>query len=196
MKRDMNFVPNTTEEMCEHYFLGQDSPAASIIRTMMCHGTAEEQEDLLQAACLRAIEHNIIAKYDGEKGNFGGLVYVCVRSVVSNHLGKKSRNPVTGLCAGSIVENDEEFEMGQFQLSRVFAVDSRIDESLTAGKKLGGLYQYCKDRFAKPAHKRDRSLLPLFEMLALGEEPKDCAPKLGVTLSTVHNWMNHMKEVA
>jgi len=193
---DNNFVPETVEQMCNHYYLGETSVAAQIIRTMMPYSTPDEREDLLQSACARAIEHNILGKFDKSKGNFGGLVYVTVRSVVSTHLGRKGRNPVTGLSAGSIVDSGEEFEMGEFQLGRMFAVDSRIDEQITAGTALDDLLEYCKACFREPTNKRDRSLLPLFEFLALGYEPKEVAPKLGVTLSTVHNWMNHLKEVA
>jgi len=196
MKKDNNFVPENAEQMWNHYFAGSDSIANQVLRTMMPYASSEEREDLLQTAVVRAIEHNIIGKFDRTKGNFGGLVYVCVRSAVSNHLGKKERGPIDGLSKGSIVETDDEFEFGQFQLGRMFAVDTRIDEALDASEKLGSLFSYCKDCLRRNGHKRDRSLLPLLEMLAEGLAPKDCAEKLGVTLSTVHNWMGHMKEVA
>ena len=43
-------------------------------------------------------------------------------------------------------------------------------------------------------HTRDRSLLPLLNLLQSGSTPEQAAGRLGVSIATIGNWMHHLAE--
>lgn len=196
MKRTNNFVPANIEEFYTHYVMGSDSLVNQILRQMLPYGTPEEREDLASGVVLRAMEHKSIEKYDAGKANFGGVVFFLTRSVVTHHLSRKSHDPVTGLNGGSLTSTDgEDFELGAFSLERMFGTDE-FERSVVAKSTLDKLVDFAKRAAAKASNKRDRSLLPLMNLMAQGYEPKEIAGQLGVTQSTVGNWVAYLRMAA
>jgi DNA-directed RNA polymerase specialized sigma24 family protein len=209
MKKDRkvpenNFIPETYEQMFSHYFIGDgngNSLAASTLKKFLPFADQDEVQVLLQDSILKAMKCRVIEKFDPEKANFGGAVFFVVRSICVNHLKRKSRNPVTGLSAGSLVEassdSDEGFTAGEWNLDHVFPAKNDDPEgSFDARSIVEKLTIWTKQMMDAPSHKRDECLHPLLALLAEGRDPKECSEELGVTVSTIHNWRQELKEMA
>jgi len=195
-----NYVPKDYEDLYRYYILGDglgNSLCHKIIRSMMPHATDDERETLAQDVAERLIKKNMLKVFDPAKANFGGVIFFTTRSIVVNHLSQKGRNPIAGLRGGSLTittPDEDEFEPGTYSLDRLFTTDapdhgSAIDaEHLT--RKLG---EWAFSLFQAPAHKRDASLYPLLGLLTEGHDAKECGAKLGVTASTVWNWIEILR---
>lgn len=207
-KLDKNFVPTNYEDLYLHYIVDDQrgqSLCSQLLRWMMPYATPDERETLRHDVFLRMQEKDIIGIYDPSKANFGGTVYFVTRTVVAHHLDKKSRNPITGLKAGSLTENDpheDGFEPGCYHLDKIFETaapnyENEIDAKRLVGKLFDwarNLHEQNQHRAADPKYKRDASMLPLLEMMIEEREPKECAEVLGVSTSTVSNWIIHLKQ--
>lgn len=198
-----NYVPKDYSDLYQYYFVGDgkgNSLVCKLIRSMLKHATEEEKEILTQDIFLRILDKDQLNVFDETKGNFGGVIYYVTRSIISNHLDRKGRNPLTGLCAGSLSETDPEdgeFEPGVYSLDRLFG-SSDLDRASAydAETLIGQLQQWAKALYYRPSHKRDESLYPLIGMLAEGYDPKECGVALGVTPSTISNWMGIIRKKA
>lgn len=190
-----NYVPTSYEDLHRHYVIGRgqgNSLVHQLIRTMMPYATDEEKEILPQEIMAKCLQFDVLKLFDTTKANFGGVIFFVTRSVVGNYLGRKSRNPLTGLNGGSLVEKDAEeiFEPGIYSLDRLFgAEESDPVERIEARRLVAALVSWAKGLADAPRHKRDQSLLPLLQRLSLGEETKDIATCLDVSPSTVSNWL-------
>jgi DNA-directed RNA polymerase specialized sigma24 family protein len=202
-----NYVPTDYADFYLYYIQGSghgNSLCHQIIRSMMPYADQQEREDLAHNVFLRAYEKKILDVFDPTKSNFGGVIFFLTRTVVVNHLGRKSRNPITGLKAGTLVDGDAEsetFEPGVYHLDRLF-----LSESPDPGDRmdLQSLFNHLVDRCkqlqeqAHPTAYRDtrkRSLLPLLELLIRECEPDECGAQLGVTASTIANWLVVLQEM-
>lgn len=198
-----NYVPKDYADLYQYYFVGDgrgNSLVCKLIRSMMSHATEEEKEILMQDIFLRIMDKDQLRVFDPTKANFGGVIFYVSRSIIVNHLDRKGRNPLTGLCAGSLRETDPEdgeFEPGVYSLDRLFgSVEPDRAAAYDAEKLISGLQNWARGLYEKPAHKRDASLFPLIGMLAEGYDPKECGQKLGVTPSTISNWMGIIRQKA
>jgi len=198
--RSTTFVPSSYQELHTHYVAGRDSLVSRLVRNFLRYGTQEEFEDLTQDVFLRCMDKDVLKIYDPEKANFGGVIYFVTRTVVANYLDSKSRNPLGQLRAGSLVDTDPEdgvFEIGTYSLDRLFGNDAPdMEGRIHATRVIKALKDWARGLYETPRHKRDRSLLPLLECLEEGMKPRDIAPKLRVTASTISNWISELRNQA
>lgn len=199
--RSNNYIPKDYEDLYRHY-IGPVTDGSSLCRTlirkMLPFADQDEKEILAHDVFLRIQEKEQLKKYDPTKANFGGVIFYVTRSIVVNHLAAKSRNPITGLCKGTLVEqspDDETFEPGVYSLERLFEHDTiDLDSAIDAHRMVTSLITWAKALAADPKNKREESILPMLERMMLGEDPKIIAIKLEVTASTVHNWMEFVRD--
>lgn len=195
-----DFIPQNYDELYRYYILGDgrgNSLVQKLMRSMLKHSTEDERETLAQDIMVRIIDKKLLEVFDPTKANFGGLVFFVTRTVVCNHLSRKSRNPLTGLKGGSLVQSDPEdgqFEPGMWSLDRLFAPDEvDVGSQIDAARLVKRLVTWADRLAANPAHLRDASLRKLLGLLMEGHDARECGEKLGVTPSTVHNWLNVLR---
>lgn len=213
-----DYIPSDYEDLYRYYILGDghgNSLVQQIIRKMMPYSDLDERETLSHEVFLRCIEKDVIVtggsssssrakelgktgKFEPSKANFGGVMFFVTRTVVTGHLSKKSRNPLTGLNGGSLASKDMEddvFEPGVYSLDRLFGTDApNYEEQMYARKLLGELIDWAKCLYDNPRHKRDESLYPLINLLSDQHDAKECGAQLGVTPSTISNWMEVLRK--
>lgn len=198
---DNNFVPKTYQELWLHYIVGNgngDSLVDKLIRNKLKYATEDERESLRCDIFLRMMDFGMIEKFDPAKANFGGAVFFTTRTIVSNHLGRKSRNPITGLCAGSLTSSSPEdgtLVRGEYNMDRMFAPEApNYEESMTAKTILQeGLY-WTERLLEAPKNKRDESLHSVLTMIIAGKDFDEIAKEHGVTRTTVKNWVQHIAD--
>jgi len=200
-RRDNDYVPKSYDDLYAFYVEADDSLASNCIRKMT-KGFVREEEltNLRHDAFLKMLRHRMLEKFDPAKGNFGGIVYVSCRSVVSNWLRKKAQEPADGLSAGSLIESngseEETFEPGIYCLDHIFTRNTSYDEVLDARALIGKLFEWARGLAQNPRSKRDESLIRVLEMMSEEFKPRDMAPHLGVATSTVFNWVAVIREKA
>lgn len=191
-----NYVPTSYEDLYLYYIEGKHgrSLARKIIRTILPFADEDETLDLLQATYLRIQQYQMLERFDKTKANFGGVIFFTVRSVCVNHLSRKSREPAAGLCAGTLVfGSGEDFQPGTYDIEKVDpGYEEPIDDRVDVSRLLDGL----EKMKTKKGPKRDRNLHTLATLLLEGYEIKECAAVLKVTASTIHNWLDRIREVA
>ena len=201
---DHNYIPTDYDDLYIHYIRtrsdGGPSLCQTLIRSFMPFATPDEMEELAQEVALRLMEHNMLARFDPAKSNFGGVIFFTTRTVCVNHLKKKGRNPITGLNGGSLMETDPEdgeFVPGMWSLDRLFGTETPDREAqLDARHLIERLYDWAAGLAANPQHKRDESLLQVIQMMATQSDAKEMGKALGVTPSTIHNWLGVIKAKA
>jgi hypothetical protein len=195
-----NYVPTDYNDLYRYYIEGPGSLCSQLIRSKMPHATEDELRELPQQVALRCVEKDVIKIFDPAQANFGGVIYFVTRTIVVNHLDRKGRNPLTGLNGGSLATSepeDDDFEPGAYSLTRLFPTPAPNHEAqLDARALLEELLAKCKALYDKPRHKRDESLYPLLLLLAEEQDPKEMAPQLGVSTSTISNWLAVLKTMA
>lgn len=195
-----DYVPTDYDDLVKYYITGEKSLCCSIIRTMMPHATPDELLELPQAVAERCVAKKVISLYDSTKANFGGVIYFVTRSIVSNHLDRKSRNPLTGLNGGYLSSSDPDdgtFEPGVYSLDRLFGSPTPdYDNQIDARSILSDLFSWARELHEAPRHKRDESLYPMLQLMAEEQDAKEMAPKLGVTTSTIANWTQVIRQKA
>lgn len=194
---DNAFVPSSYEELYEYYVRGRggDSLTKTLIRFFVPLASEDDKEALSHDVFVRCMERDVIRIYDPSKANFGGVIFFVTRSVCLNFKDRRTRSPLDGKYGGSIqLGQDHEFEPGVFRLDTIFSVDSGVNErTLTAKNMTQKLLSWAQSRAAHPQNKRDQSLLPLLVLLLEDLDPKECAPRLGVTAPTVINWIGYIR---
>lgn len=195
-----DYIPESYEDLYSYYIEGPDSLCSAIIRKKLRHVTDEEIEVLRHDVFVRILEKDLLERYDPAKANFGGVIYFVTRSIVSNHLDRKGRNPLTGLNGGTLVEYDtdeDNFEPGMYNLGRMFstAVPDYASE-IDARDMVARLIEWATELTENGRSKRDRSILPLIELMAEQRDTRECADALGVTASTIFNWIRVIREKA
>lgn len=195
-----HYIPSDYEDLYRYYIQGNGSLCMQIIRHMMPHATPDELETLPCDVYARIQEKDMLKVFNPDKANFGGVIFFVTRTIVCNHLDRKGRNPLTGLNGGSLATNEPdegEFEPGCYSLSRLFGAPApNYEAQFDAREIIERLLSWSKALFENPRHKRDESLYPLLAMIAEEAEAADCAEKLGVTTSTISNWMGVIREKA
>lgn len=197
-----NYVPTDYEDLYKYYVEGDGSGNSlvhQLIRRFLKHGSIEEKEAMAQAFMERAIDKDIISLFDPSKANFGGVIFFTVRTVCTNYLDRKSRNPLTGLNGGYLRTTsgeDTPFEPGVYNLDRVMGgEDPDYEKALDTKELVGRLLAWAAGMASAPRNKREESLYPMLQMMYLEEStPEECSKKLGVTTSTIHNWRRVIKE--
>ena len=83
-----------------------------------------------------------------------------------------------------------EFEPGTYNLDKLFGTDTPDSEGrMDAMKMIKELFTWAKELHIKAKNRRDESLIELLNLLIEERDLKECGEVLGVTTSTVHNWM-------
>jgi hypothetical protein len=198
-----DYVPKNYDDLYRYYILGDgngNSLCRQIMRKILPYATPTETEELSQSVAMRLIEKQMLEKFDPQLGNFGGVIFFTTRTVCVNHLSKKSRNPITGLHGGSLASTDPddgEFEPGVYSLDRLFGTECPDHETrMYTNIVVTELARRARKLFENPRHKRDESLFPLLKLLLSQHDPKECGAALGVTPSTIHNWLAVLKGMA
>lgn len=214
-----NYVPVDYEDLYRYYIVGAGDGSSLVdrlVRKFVPYADQDEREQLRHDVFLRCLEKQVLetggssrsekAKelgkpgvFDPTKANFGGVIFFVTRTICSNHLGRKKRNPITGLKAGSLVDTDpdtEEFEPGVYSLDRLFeAQEPDHDLAMDVRALMLELYTQCRMLHQNPRHKRDESLYPLLQLLSVQSDVQECGKELGVTPSTIHNWLGVLREM-
>lgn len=196
--RNQDYVPESYEDLYLYYINGEQSLCRQILRSKLPFATEDERESLAHDVWLRMHDHKLMEKFDPSKSNFGGMIFFTTRTVLTTYLSRKSRNPITGLSAGSIVSSskDEDFEPGEFSIETLFTEEPKMEVETDAKNTVASLFNYARACKTRNSHTRDRSLLPLLNLLSQGFEPYECAECLNVTPSTVQNWIRHLRGAA
>lgn len=196
-----DYVPKDYDDLYRYYIAGDghgNSLCHQLIRHFLPYGDQDERDTLAHDIFLRLMDKDMITRFDPSKANFGGVIYFVTRTVCINHLSKKSRNPITGLNGGTLATKDPEddvFEPGVYSLDRLFGTEApNHEEQLHTVFLLNELTSWAKSLFDKPRHKRDRSLYPLIKLLREQHDPRECGEELGVTSSTISNWMEVLRK--
>jgi len=196
-----SYVPEDYEDLYTYYIVGRSGGSSlckTLIRNYLPFSDDGERESLLHDVFLRLFQHNMLERFDPAKSNFGGVIFFVTRTIVVNYLDRRTRNPITGLKKGSIENSgpSEDFEPGVIQLDQIFSVAPTATETdIDRSRRLERLMDYARNCFHNPQSHRDRKLLDLLKLLLEGHEPKDCAAPLGVTPSTIYNWITHLRGV-
>jgi hypothetical protein len=215
-----NYVPKDYGDLYLYYIEGDgfgNSLCHQLIRSFMPYATPEEHEILAHDVFLRCLKKEVLetggssrsekAKalgkpgvFDPKKANFGGVIFFVTRTVCSNYLARKGRDPLGGLYGGSLVETDPEtgvFERGTYSLDRLMPPDGQtIEDQLGDRKLVGEITRWAIGLQKLDRHIRDRKILPMLQMMTEGYEAKDMGPALGVSPSTIHNWQQIVREEA
>lgn len=196
---NLNYVPKSYEDLYRHYFTvkGGKSIVGTLLHGIMRFATEDEMESLMQDVFERMMRGNLLEKFDPAKGNFGGILFVAVRSVAANYLGRKSRDPLGALNAGSLVEStdDEEFEVGTYSLDRRESGED-LERATIARDAVARLKVEVAKLVKKADNLRERSLLKVVDLLAEESTPDEIAVALGVSRGTAHNWIARVAEIA
>jgi len=198
-KPKTNYIPTDYEDLYRYYVLGDgngNSLTHQLIRSMMPYATPDEREVLAHDMFARLLDKGMLEKFDPSKANFGGVIFFVTRTVVANHLNKKTRNPVTGLNGGSLVtkDDDDDFEPGVYSLDRLFAPEQvEMEAALDAKDQVRRLIEWAAAKAKFPENKRDASLHRLIELMAQEFDVRDCARELSVTPSTIRNWIKTLQ---
>lgn len=199
-KHANDYVPTDYQDLYSYYIEGSDSLCSAIIRKKLPYVTEEEMEVLRHDVFLRILEKEQLEKYDPVKANFGGVIYFVARSICANHLDRKGRNPLTGLHGGTLVEHDtdeESFEPGMYNLGRMFPTATpNYAAEIDARDMVDRLVDWATYLKDNARSKRDHSILPLIELMAEQKDTRQCADELGVTVSTIFNWIRVIREKA
>lgn len=199
MAKDYNFIPKTYEELFRHY-VAKDETGYSIVRALirkiLPHVNEEEMETLAQDIFVRCMAKEVIRIYDPKKANFGGVIFFVTRSVCVNYLGRKSRDPMGLLYGGSLVETvedrDESFQRREYQVDKFLIDEVSPDRKVESAQLVRHLQRWAKALATNPRHVRDAKMPQLLQLLIEQREPDECAKILGISESTVVNWMGVM----
>ena len=199
-----NYVPSSYEDLYVYYIADKSksnrSLCTQIIRKFMPYVNEDELETLRHDVFLRLMEKDMLNKFDPAKSNFGGVVYFVARTICVNHMGKKGRNPITGLNGGTLSNadpEDEVFEPGVYNLDRIFGSDApNYEEQLHTSRILDQLFAWAQEREAIGKNKRDKSLHSLLLQMKDQWDPKESASALEVTPSTIWNWVEVIRRKA
>jgi DNA-directed RNA polymerase specialized sigma24 family protein len=199
--QDNNYVPQNYEDLYRYYILGTGKGASlahQLIRHFVPHATPDERETLAQDVYVRCQAKDMLKVFDPTKSNFGGVIFFVTRTVCVNHLDRKQRDPQGGLLAGSLVDRDledGEFEPGVYSLDRLFGSPAPDHEKrMDAEALVTRLKDWAHSLYVAPRHKRDASLYPLLNLLLEEHNPLECSEQLGVTPSTIHNWLGILRQ--
>lgn len=200
-----NYVPTDYEDLYKYYIVGQNgqSLAKSIVYKFLPYATQDEVEHLLSDIFHRILEKEILWIFDPNKANFGGAIYFVSRTICVNYLSRKGRDPLGQLRAGSLVETDTEsdletFTRGVYAMDRTVGADPSPDPEsrLFYREFLSQLENWAYGLYQSPRHKRDASLYPLLKKLEEDRDYEECASDLGVTVSTIRNWVGEIRRAA
>jgi DNA-directed RNA polymerase specialized sigma24 family protein len=199
--QETNYVPLDYEDLYAYYIDASGNGASlthQLIRHFVPLASPEERETLAQDVYVRCHEKDMLRVFDPAKSNFGGVIFFVTRSVCVNHLNRKQRDPQTGLRGGSLTSgevDDNEFEPGVYSLDRLFGTPSpNYERQIDASRIVRKLYDWARDLYEHPKVKRDASLYPLLNLLAEESNPQECGEELGVTPSTIHNWVGVLRQ--
>jgi len=196
-----SYVPSSYEDLYTYYIVGRtgNSLCKSLLRQKLPYTDESERESLLHDVFLRIMEHRMLERFDPAQSNFGGVIFFVTRTVIVNHLDRRTRNPLSGLKGGTIDFSGpgEDFEPGVIKLDKVFSTSPAVSENaMDRDRRLQRIFDYARERFNKKESVRDTNLLTLLKLLLEEHEPKECAIPLGVTPSTIYNWIAHLRLVA
>jgi len=201
-KPDHSYVPENYDDLYRHYMTDQFGPSLThqLVRHFVPFGHIDEWDALVHDIFERCMTKDMITVFDPDKANFGGVIYFVTRSVCVNYLSRNSRNPLGELRGGSIQETSEEdeFVAGTYQLDRILQDDTTdIELTVERAEAFGFLLGWAENLAAKPKSKRDRSILPMLKMiLDIGPDVEYLSEALGVTTSTIHNWLSFVRTKA
>lgn len=196
--KENSFIPKSYEELYLHYVVGRsgESLTKSLVRHFIPYLAEDEQEALTHDVFVRCMEKDVISIHDPSKANFGGVIFFVTRTVCLNFLDRRTRNPVTGLSKGTIdtTKVELDFEPGVLKLDLLFNKPPDMSEArIDRERFLRKLFDWAKDLELKAMNKRDKNIYNLLGLMMEQVEPKECAPLLGVTPSTIHNWMSFIR---
>lgn len=184
-------VPSSYEELYRLFIHDSDSLCRNIIRKMMPYADDHELATLPMDVWERCVNHDVLKSFDPAKANFGGVIYFVTRSVVSNHLSEKSREPSTGLSAGSLSNGgeDAEFEPGTYDINKIVqGSNPDVARGVEAAQVIEKLIKWAEGLCENARNVRDAKLVLLIDLLAQEYTPNEAAQKLGVSPSTVLSW--------
>jgi len=198
-----DYVPEDYEDLYRYYIIGDgggNSLCHQLIRKILPYSDTDERETLAHDVFLRLLKQKMLERYDPSKSNFGGVIFFTTRTVCTTHLAKKSRNPLTGLKGGTLVSTvaeEGEFEPGTYNLDNLFQTETPDYENQIYNKiLLKTLFDWAKEKYENPRHKRDEGLLGLLFLLADQKDAKECGKVLKVTPSTIYNWISVIRDKA
>lgn len=192
---DHTHIPTDYEDLYVHYFMdapGKPALAKTLIRRFLPYAQDDEREALLHDTYTRLLEFQILKKFDPAKANFGGAIFFAVRSVCTKWLDQRTRSPLGKLRAGSLTEATDDFEPGLYRLEAIFGTDG-IDVEYPARQAVARLMEFAQAALQRGRTTRDKCLLPTLQMLAVGMEPEEIAPRMGVADSTIRNWIAYLR---
>jgi hypothetical protein len=133
---DNSYVPTDYEDLYRYYIRtpGTVSLAEATIKRAIPTADYEQLQELAHEAFLRMKRFTILERFDADKSNFGGMVFVAARSAAVNWLSRNEHDPNGALRGGSLVETQrtnekgEGFEPGTYSLDRIFGSDETTHE--------------------------------------------------------------------
>jgi len=194
--KNQNFVPRSYAEMYAHYFQGSDSLALSIAKKFCRYSTDDQIEGFVHDAFERGMKGRVLEGYNPEKANFGGVVYFLVRSICVNYLRGKGRDVQSQARSLTLtVAGNEEFSCLDFTSEEEVKGSSLVEERVVAEMTVADLEEKTRALSEQGTNKRDKSLYKVVVFLKQGYTPKEVAAELGVTPTTVSNWMVYLRDM-
>jgi len=191
---ESDFVPSSYDELYTHYILGpeSDSFCKKLIRSFLPFAEPDEVDSFAHDVFLRCVTHRMIERFNPEKANFGGVIFFVTRTVCCNHLNKKSRDPLGGLSVKALIDQTEDGETNLWDLECI------VTECRGADQDAKDLVKRLMDRLdlleIEEPSVRSKSLKILLDLLYQGYDIKECADRLGVTKSTIYNWLGFLRK--
>jgi hypothetical protein len=112
---DNSYVPTDYEDLYRYYIRtpGTVSLAEATIKRAIPTADYEQLQELAHEAFLRMKRFTILERFDADKSNFGGMVFVAARSAAVNWLSRNEHDPNGALRGGSLVETQRTTEKGE-----------------------------------------------------------------------------------
>lgn len=199
MKRETQYVPKNYDELYSCYIendKGGDTLVKMLLRRFLPYASEEDRRELQNQVFVHAMENRLIAIYDPTKANFGGAIFFVVRTVAVRFLRKRSRDPLTGLKAGSLIETtnlDPMLEMGSYPIDHYFKTSPWQEEKVISQEIVERLRELVRRKSQKPRSVRDKHMMSLLQLMEKEYDTQEIAQNLGVAVSTVHNWISWLR---
>jgi hypothetical protein len=143
----------------------------------------------------RCLEQDILTKFDPDKGNFGGLLFMVVRTIAENFRRHRKIDPMGKNLSGSLeaVDEDADFTPGVYDIDAMCKPTPDCVRQLISQQGVDNLFTFAQQAHDRGKTKRDRSLLPLLKLLYIQEENETIYEALDVTDTTVVNWKSYLR---
>jgi len=192
------YIPRDYEDLYKAYMRGPGSLAGTLVRKFTPGDKQEVREELVHDVFLRLMEKDMLRVFDRAKANFGGVIYFVTRTVCINYLKHRMRDPLGARRGPTIVEEQdlENREVGEVALDKIVLDETTPERAVGSREQVERLRARLTNTFrGKRQEFRRVGMVAVLECLGRGDSIEEISEELGVTGSTVRNWVGLLREL-